>query len=177
MNDEYLYLMKYQIVILLFTFSTLLVRAQSNSQISSAEISFVFVNNDVDGTLEGFTSSSTIDFDQIENSKLKGSVKVETISTGNSVRNWSLRRSKYFDADNYPLIQFESTSVQKEGDIILVKGKLSIKDVTKDISFRFEKTQKQLVGKTTLYSSDYGINIKSEREKNKVLVKLVFQLK
>lgn len=169
--------MKYYIAILFFVFSLLHVHSQTNSQISSAEVSFEFPNNDVNGTLSGFNSESTINFDQIENSKFKGSVKVETISTGNSIRNWSLRRSKYFDAEKYPTITFESTSLQQEGNIISVKGKLTIKDVTKDISFRFERKGEQLIGKTSLYSSDYGINIKSEREKNKVLVKLVFQLK
>ncbi|TMM57264.1 hypothetical protein FEE95_12315 [Maribacter algarum] len=169
--------MKFQIAIVLLIFSNFLAKAQSNIQISSADVSFVFVNNDVEGTLEGFTSESVLDFDQIENSKLKGSVNVETISTGNSVRNWSLRRGKYFDVDNFPKINFESSSVRQEGDIITVNGKLTIKDVTKDITFSFERNNKQLVGKTTLYSSDYGINIKSDREKNKVLVKLVFQLK
>jgi len=158
--------MKYRIAIVLFILSTLLARAQVTSQILSAEVRFTFVNNDVDG-----------DFDQIENSRLKGSVQVETIKTRNSIRNWSLRRSKYFDVNTYPTITFESTSVQQEGEIILVKGKLTIKDVTKDVNFEFERNDTQLVGKTTLYSSDYGINIKSDREKNKVLVKLVFQLK
>jgi len=169
--------MKHCITLLFLVTSLLLANAQNKLQVSSAEVSFTFVNNDVDGTLEGFTSESVIDFDQIENSKLKGSVKVETISTGNSIRNWSLRRSKYFDAEKHPRITFESTSViQKEG-VITAKGKLTIKDVTKNISFRFEKSGDKLIGKTTLYSSDYGISIKKEREKNKVLVKLVFQLK
>ncbi|MEP3210076.1 MAG: YceI family protein [Maribacter sp.] len=169
--------MKYQITVLLLLFSVLYATAQSKLQISSAKVSFVFENNNVDGTLAGFHSDSSIDFDQIENSKLKGSVKVETISTGNSIRNWSLRRSKYFDADSYPTITFESTSVQQEGNSIKVDGKLTIRDVTKNITFRFERNDKQLVGKTTLYSSDYGIFIKKDRAKNKVLVKLEFQLK
>ncbi|MFS4491817.1 YceI family protein [Maribacter sp. 2308TA10-17] len=169
--------MKHSITIFFVVFSILFANAQSDLSITNAEVSFVFVNNDVEGTLEGFTSESIIDLDQIENSKLKGSVKVETISTGNSIRNWSLRRSKYFDADNFPKIKFESTSVQQEGDIITVKGKLTIKDVAKDVNFSFKRKDKQLVGKTTLYSSDYGINIKSDREKNKVLVELIFQLK
>ena len=169
--------MKYKIAIVLFIFSSLLGYSQNNTQISSAVVSFVFVNNDVDGTLEGFTSASVVDINQITNSKLKGSVKVETISTGNSIRNWSLKRAKYFDADNFPNITFESSSVQQEGDFIKVQGKLTIKDVTKDIYFRFEKDGDQLVGQTTLYSSDYGIFIKKEREKNKVQVILIFQLK
>lgn len=169
--------MKYQIAVLLLLFSVLPASAQSNLQISSAKVSFVFVNNNVAGTLTGFSSASSIDLDQVENSRLKGAVKVETISTGNAIRNWSLRRSKYFDVDSYPTITFESTSVQQEGTTIKVDGKLTIKDVTKNITFRFERNDKQLVGKTTLYSSDYGIFIKKDRAKNKVLVQLEFQLK
>lgn len=168
--------MNYKIAVLLL-FSVLMVKAQGKLQISSAKVDFVFVNNDVEGSLTGFSSQSTVDLDQIENSKLKGSVQVETISTGNSIRNWSLRRSKYFDAENYPTISFESTSVQQKGTTISVKGALTIKDVTKEVTFLFERNDKKLVGKTTLYSSDYGINIKKERAKNQVLVQLEFQLK
>lgn len=168
--------MKYKITVLLFFFALFHCTAQSKVQISSAEVSFTFVNNDVEGTLTGFTSESTIDFDQIEGSKFKGTVDVETISTGNSIRNWSLRRGKYFDAAQYPKISFESTSIEQQGDVVTVKGKLTIKAITKNISFQFERNDKQLVGKATLFSSDYGINIKSEREQNKVLVKLVFLL-
>jgi polyisoprenoid-binding protein YceI len=169
--------MKYSITLVLLVFSMLLANAQSSMQISSAEVRFTFVDDDVTGTLTGFTSESSIDFEQIENSRFSGSVEVETISTGNSFRNWSLRLSKYFDANTYPRIAFESTSVQQEGNSIVVKGILSLKNSSKEISFRFEKKDKQLIGKTTVYSSDFGIHIKSEREKNKVLVVLIFKLK
>lgn len=169
--------MKQYLTIVFLVTSLLIANAQSKLQVSSAEVSFVFVNNDVDGTMGGFKSESIIDTENLSNSKFKGSVEVETISTGNSIRNWSLRRGKYFDADNYPRITFESASVIQEEDAIMVKGKLTIKDVSKNISFSFERNGKQLVGRTSLYSSDYGINIKNDREKNKVLVKLVFQLK
>lgn len=169
--------MRYCFTLVLLLFSLHLASAQNSKlQISSAEVSFTFVNNDVEGTIKGFTSESSIDMDQIENSMLKGSVAVETISTGNFIRNWSLRGGKYFDADTYPNITFESTSVQQQGAIITVKGNLTIKEVTKEIRFRFEKNANRLIGKTSLYSSDYGIAIKSDREKNQVLVKLVLNL-
>lgn len=169
--------MKNYIPLILIFLLVLGVNAQDNLKISSAEVSFVFVNNDVAGTLTGFTSSSSIDLAHIENSSFKGAVDVKTISTGNSLRNWSLRRGKYFDVDNYPKITFESTSVEKQEDTFIVKGKLTIKEVTKEVTFNFEKSENMLIGKTSLYSSDYGISIKKNREKNKVLVKLVFQLK
>lgn len=169
--------MKRNILIFLISCTALYANAQNSQQVSTAEISFVFVSQDVSGTIEGFNSSSSIDLDNLANSKLKGAVTVETINTGNSIRNWSLRRGKYFDADEYPKISFESSSIQVDGADISVIGPLTIKGVTKEVTFKFTKTEKLLVGRTTLYSSDFGIQIKSEREKNKVTVKMVLHLK
>lgn len=151
--------------------------AQDSRQVSSAEITFVFLNNDVDGTIAGFSSSSTIDMNNLTNAVLKGSVDVATIDTDNSIRNWSLKREKYFDADTYPKITFESSSVQVDGNNITVVGQLTIKDITKKLTFKFTKKENQLVGTASLYSSDFGISIKSEREKNKVAMKIVLNLK
>lgn len=161
------------LMLVLFTFLT---NAQNSIQVSSAEVSFVFEHNDVEGTLSGFSSSSTIDLNDLENANLKGVVQVKTISTGNSFRNWSLRRSKYFDADTYPEILFESKTIQIDEGNIQVIGQLTIKDVTKEFSFNFIKKDKQLVGTAVLYSSDYGIHIHDDREENKVRVKIVMHL-
>ncbi len=160
----------------LIIFTALASNAQSSTDVSSAEVKFVFVNNDVEGTLTGFNSSSSIDLENLENSKFKGSVKAETISTGNSIRNWSLRRSKYFDADTYPKITFESTSIKSEGNTYEVKGNLTIKDVTREITFKFSKDGKNLTGKSTIYSSDYGIEIKNKREQNRVDITITLKV-
>ena len=151
--------------------------AQESQQVSSAEITFVFLNNDVDGTIAGFSSSSTIDMSNLTNAVLKGSVDVATIDTDNSIRNWSLKREKYFDAETYPKITFQSSSIQVDGSNITVIGQLTIKDITKKLTFKFTSKENQLVGTATLYSSDFGISIKSEREKNKVAMKIVLNLK
>lgn len=151
--------------------------AQDSRQVSSAEITFVFLNNDVDGTISGFSSTSTIDMSKLQNAVLRGSVDVATIDTDNSIRNWSLKREKYFDAENYPKITFQSNSIQVDGSNITVIGQLTIKETTKKLIIKFTKKQNQLVGTASLYSSDYGISIKSEREKNKVDVKIVLNLK
>lgn len=169
--------MKYKVLLLIVAFTTFLSNAQSVQLIASAEISFVFLNNDVEGTLSGFNSSSTIDLNNLENSQLKGSVDIATISTGNSIRNWSLKRGKYFDADTYPKITFESNTIQVYGRNITVKGQLTIKDITKELSFKFIRNENQLLGTATLYSSDFGIHIKNDREKNKVNAKIILNLK
>lgn len=167
--------MRYILVLLMLS-SQCFIFAQDTT-IKSAEISFTFVSEEVNGTLSGFESSSSIDLNDIENSKFKGSVTVETIDTGNSFRNWSLRRGKYFDANDYPKITFESSSIQATEKGFTVKGQLTIKSTTKPIIVNFIKTDTKLTGTTTLFSSDFGITIsKKGKEKNKVDVKFIFQL-
>lgn len=167
--------MKRNVLFLLLCLAPLSILGQGTS-IKSAEITFNFIDKDVDGHISGFESSSTIDFENPENSKFKGSVAVKTIKTGIFLRDWSLKGSKYFDEDDYPKIEFESTDVSTTTDGFSVKGMLTIKGNEKLITIDFKKTGNQVVGTMTLFSSDFGINIKKEREENKVNVKLVFEL-
>jgi len=167
--------MKFKVLFFFLCVSPLALLGQGTS-IKSGAITFNFVNKDVDGRISGFASSSTIDFENPENSKFKGSVNVKTIKTGVFLRDWSLKGGKYFDEDQFPKISFESNEVSASSDGFLVKGMLTIKKTKKPISIDFKKDGNQLIGTTTLFSSDYGINIKKEREDNKVIVQLVFDL-
>ena len=152
------------------------ITGQKTSTITSAEITFEFVSKSVKGTLEGFESQSTIDWDTLENSSFKGSVQSKTLDTNNGLRNWSLRSGKYFDVDDYPLITFESNQVTQTNDALLVKGILSIKGIEKEITITFKRNGKQLIGTTSIYSIDYGIKIKKNREDNLVKVKMTFDV-
>jgi polyisoprenoid-binding protein YceI len=148
----------------------------AQSDIVSAEISFVFVSKDVEGTIGGFRSESTIDLEQFRNSQFKGAVLVEDLKTGNFLRDWSLKSSKYFDADEYPAIRFQSTEIIEKDGGFVVSGQLSIKDVSRKASIIFRREGKRLIGTTAIYSSDFGINIKKKREDNLVEVKLILML-
>ncbi len=164
------------IALLLFIFLCDNIYAQHKVDIVSAEISFTFMSNGVKGILSGFNSSSTLDLENLEASKFKGSVAVETIKTGNFLRDWSLKGGKYFDADDYPKITFESLSVDKTDNGLTVKGQLTIKETSKQITIGFTQIKNKLIGTTTLFSSDYNINIKKKREDNKVVVSIVLSL-
>ena len=161
------------LIFLICTLNTALVQAQT--EINSAEISFVFVSKDVDGTIGGFESSSSLDLSNVEESSFKGSVALETIKTGNFLRDWSLKKSKYFNVDDYPEILFESTTVAKTNNGFLVDGLVTIKGKTKPLSISFKRKGNQLVGKASLYSSDFGVNIKSKREDNLVQINFLFE--
>ncbi len=151
-------------------------QVNAQSVIVSAEISFVFVSKDVEGTIGGFSSESSIDLEQLLNSRFKGAVLVDDLRTGNFLRDWSLKSSKYFDSDEYPNILFQSTDIIEKDGGFVVSGQLSIKDVSRNTSIVFRREGKKLTGTTAIYSSDFGIDIKKKREDNLVEVKLVLML-
>ncbi len=165
---------KWIVFLVLLLLQPALVFAQN--EISTAEITFTFVSKNVDGGISGFSSSSSIDLENVSTSKFKGSVAVETLKTGNFLRDWSLKGKKYFNADTYPEISFESTSIETTNTGFRVTGNLTLKGKSKPITIDFTQKANQLIGTTTLFSSDFGINIKKERKDNEVIVNFLLTL-
>lgn len=164
-------------IIFFLSLSLVSVFSQDKKSLSDAKISFVFVSKDVEGTLSGFSSSSSIDLNNISNSRFEGSVKAETIESGNFLRNWSLRGGKYFDVDQYPLLHFKSTAITENQSGFTVNGELTIKGTNKSISIDFKENGNRFDGTTTIYSSDFGIEIvKKSREANEVIVTISFKV-
>ena len=67
-------------------------------------------------------------------SRVRGVVQVSSIDTGNADRDEHLRGPDFFDAEQWPLITFESTAIEHvvQGTY-RVTGDLTIKDVTREI--------------------------------------------
>ena len=63
---------------------------------------------------------------------------VASITTRSEDRDNHLKSADFFDADQFPAITFESTSITKSGDGFDVTGNLTIKDVTKEVTFETE---------------------------------------
>jgi polyisoprenoid-binding protein YceI len=62
-------------------------------------------------------------------------VDVNSINTENEMRDGHLKGDDFFNAEKYPQIKFESTSVKKIGDKqYVLNGNLTIRDVTKAVS-------------------------------------------
>lgn len=159
---------------ILICFAILIVQTQLVAQstvFKSGEVTFNFIAHDVQGTVSGFTDLSAVDWDNPEKSTLAGKVQTETLDTGNFLRDWSIKKSKYFNVSDYPTIAFKSTAITTKGTTWLVKGILTLKGIEKTVDIVFEKIGNTLEGTTTLYTSDFDITIlKKGRESNKVLV-------
>ncbi|MBT2692756.1 YceI family protein [Bacillus sp. ISL-55] len=65
-------------------------------------------------------------------------IDVASIDTRNEDRENHLKSADFFDVENYPTIDFKSTSITRDGDDYKVTGDLTIKDVTKPVTFDVE---------------------------------------
>jgi polyisoprenoid-binding protein YceI len=87
------------------------------------------------------------------------SIDASTVNTDNEMRDEHLRKESFFDVVKYPWIRFVSTSltpVDKDGHY-KVTGRLTIKAVTKEISFPFLATP---VGDDYIFKGSFEIRRK-----------------
>lgn len=68
-----------------------------------------------------------------EQPAVAGSVDVSSITTFDETRDGHLQSPDFFDAERYPELRFDSTSVDVHGDRIVVAGDLTIKGTTKHV--------------------------------------------
>jgi polyisoprenoid-binding protein YceI len=71
-----------------------------------------------------------------DNAAIEGVVDATSITTFESDRDAHLQSPDFFDIQRYPELRFVSTSVDASGDEIVVRGDLTIRDVTKPVELR-----------------------------------------
>lgn len=65
-------------------------------------------------------------------------IDAASIDTNQAQRDAHLRSADFFDAEQYPTITFESTSLSQQGSDISITGNLTMHGVTKSITLRGE---------------------------------------
>ncbi|MER2128520.1 YceI family protein [Solibacillus sp.] len=93
----------------------------------------------VKGTYDQF--SIKVDSESIEDlttATISIDIDVATINTKNEDRDNHLKSADFFDVEKYPSIKFQSTSITKSGDQYKITGDLTIKDMTKPVTFDVE---------------------------------------
>ena len=79
-------------------------------------------------------TAETASEDSLENAQISFSAQIASISTGNEQRDGHLKSGEFFDAEAFPTLNFVSTSYTNN----VLKGNLTIKDVTKEIELDAE---------------------------------------
>ncbi len=162
------------LLILFIVTIPLLVQGQQN--LIARQISFEFLSKNVSGTIADFQSESSLDLSNPANTSFKGSVGVESLKTGNFLRDWALKGRKYFNEDDFPRIYFKSTEVNESDNGYRVRGTLTLKGTGLPLTINFQRNGNLLEGETELYTSDFGIVIKKKREDNLVKVRLQLEI-
>jgi len=129
------------------------------------------------GEIRGLKGSIKWDAANPSASSFNVTADVATISTGIEMRDNHLKKEEYFDAEKYPTISFVSTAVTAGN----VTGNLTIKGVTKNISFPFTATASNggfiFEGEFMINRKDFGVGSSSMSLSNNVTVHLKVQAK
>ena len=125
------------------------------------------VITNVKGNFNNFSGEITFDENDMSKSSANVTIDVASINTYNTDRDKHLRSADFFDVEKYPEMTFVSTGVKKDGDDMILDGKLTMHGVTREISIPFEFLGKvtdpwgneriAFEGKTKLSRKDYGM--------------------
>ncbi|MFL2001846.1 MULTISPECIES: YceI family protein [unclassified Microbacterium] len=113
-------------------------------------------------------------------STVEATVDVASIDTKDEGRDGHLRSADFFDAENFPTMEFRSTGVRVEDGDMLVDGDLTIKGTTKPVTFSFEfggfgtdpwgNYKAGATAKTVINREDFGLTWNTALETGGVLV-------
>jgi polyisoprenoid-binding protein YceI len=121
----------------------------------------------VNGSFKGLKGNITFNTQNTATAIFNLSVNANTVNTGIDSRDNHLKKEDYFDVTKFPVLSFRSvrvTSAGKEGQFS-VNGNITIKGVTRNISFPFTAVSKQtgylFTGSFTLNRRDFGVGSSS----------------
>jgi polyisoprenoid-binding protein YceI len=126
---------------------------------NNSDIVFTIKNFGINtaGSLKGLKGAIKFNPSDLASSSFTVSVDVNTIYTGVDSRDDHLKREEYFDVEKYPLITFSSANIKKDENGYAVTGNLTMKGISKTVSFPFT-VQNQNNG--ILLSGNFSINRK-----------------
>jgi polyisoprenoid-binding protein YceI len=88
----------------------------------------------VRGTFEDFDAEIVVGEDPVD-STVKIEAKASSVTTGTTDRDNHLRSPDFLDAEQFPLVTFESTSLRPSGENWKLTGDLTIRGVTRPVTF------------------------------------------
>ena len=135
----------------------------------------------VRGSFNEFEGTGYFDAEDPTRSHLRLTIKAASIDTRNADRDAHLRGNDFFDMEQHPEITFASTAVEQvDGETYRVTGDLTIKGVTKPVTFDVEYTGSAvdpfgnqrigLEGSVTINRKDWGVSWNAALEAGGVLV-------
>ena len=124
----------------------------------------------------------------VTDSSVTATVELTSIDTGNSDRDNHIRSADFFDVESNKTMTFTSTSLAADGADYTLVGDLTLKGITKPVTFQLEVggfgpdpfggTRCGFTATTTINRSDFGVDFNAVMEAGGVVVgdKITVQL-
>jgi len=116
-----------------------------------------FKGTDAEGTFERFSGNLHFDAKNVKASKFSVQVDVQSISTGNGMKNKHAKSAKWFDAQKFPFILFTTTNISQTPQGYVAEGLLEMHGVKKSVTIPFTFVNNVFVGSFSVNRLDYGI--------------------
>lgn len=92
----------------------------------------------VKGSFESFEAVVEANEEDLNGALIDFKINVASINTNNEDRDNHLRSADFFDAETYPEIKFSANDITKKGTEYELTGDLTIKGVTRPVTFEVE---------------------------------------
>ncbi|GKW46231.1 YceI family protein [Planococcus sp. NCCP-2050] len=92
----------------------------------------------VKGSFESFEAVVEANEEDLNGALIDFKINVASINTNNADRDNHLRSADFFDAETYPEIKFNANDITKKGTEYELTGDLTIKGVTRPVTFEVE---------------------------------------
>ncbi|NBC85035.1 MAG: polyisoprenoid-binding protein [Bacteroidetes bacterium] len=135
----------------------------------------------VTGFFRDFDASVAMTPGDLSSLSASATAKTRSVDTGNTDRDDHLRSPDFFDSEKFPEMTFESTGVSDiDGDRFTLNGQLTIRDVTRTVSFDGTligtavgpkgKQRAAIAAETVINRKDFGLTWNKLTEAGGVIV-------
>ena len=172
--------MKLLIAIILTHCASILTAQNYRPVDNASSVKFIIQNFGMatDGKFSGLQGDIKFNPTDLKGSSFTMSIDANTINTDIDVRDSALRTTAYLDTKMFPRINFNSKQITTAGkaDMFFVKGIITIKEISKEISFPFKLINKDegilLSGDFKISRRDFKIGIGSLVLSDAIIVSL-----
>jgi polyisoprenoid-binding protein YceI len=134
----------------------------------------------VRGTFDTFSGEIVTGSDPTQ-STVTAVVELSSVNTGLQMRDDHLRSGEFFDIEQNPKLTFASTALRQDGDRWVLRGDLTIKDITQPVELKIEylgidptgvqgETRIGFEARTTINRGDFGVSFGLVADGSKILV-------
>lgn len=165
------------IAIILFLLAATIVQSQEFSvKMEGVKIAFVADMQNTSGTISGLVATIKFNREDLANSVISGTVKANTLNTGNAKRDEHLKSADFFETETYSTMSFTSKSIVLEGDQFIINGIMKIKNIERAENISFTFKDNVFMGECTIQAANYDLGSFANKKPEKTNVKISFSV-